>query len=102
MYVCGINLPCLYNFSLCQVFTSLEPKAHVYVILTEIFPLPIVVVIVVVAVVLNYSHFLVQNHRANFNNTWQKASIVKGGSNESPRLLQREILSKKRKHIDEI
>ena len=46
-------------------------------ILTEFFPLPIVVVIVVVVVVLNYSHFLVQNHRANFNNTWQKHPLLK-------------------------
>ena len=50
----------------------------------------IYVVGVVVDVGVNFSHFhlLLQNHGANFNQTWHKASLVKGipfCSNEGPR-----------------
>ena len=42
----------------------------------------IVVVVVVVMVVINFSnfHLLLQNHWANFNQTWHKASLGKGNS----------------------
>ena len=49
--------------------------------LIKICPLSVVVVVVVVVVV-NFSHFhlLLQNHWANFNKTWHKASLGKGDS----------------------
>ena len=42
----------------------------------------VVVVVIVVVVVVNFSHFhlLLQNHRANFNQTWHKATFSKGNS----------------------
>ena len=49
--------------------------------LIKICPLSVVVVVVIVVVV-NFSHFhlLLQNHWANFNQTWHKASLGKGDS----------------------
>ena len=68
---------------ICIVFSSPEPKAF----LIKICPLSVAVV-VVVGVVVNFSHFhlLLQNHWANFNQTWHKASSGEGDcSNEGPR-----------------
>ena len=53
--------------------------------LIKICPLSVVVVVVVavvVVVVVNFSHFhlLLQNHWANFNQTWHKASLGEGDS----------------------
>ena len=45
--------------------------------------MPLVVVIVVIAVVVvNFSdfHLLIQNHWANFNQSWHKASLSGGDS----------------------
>ena len=55
-----------------------------WAILIKICPLSVVnVVVVVVVVVVNFSHFhlLLQNHWANLNQTWHKASLGKGDSN---------------------
>ena len=53
------------------LFSSPEPKAQVS-FSDEICPLSVVVVVVV-----NFSdfHLLLQNHLANFNQTWHKASL---------------------------
>ena len=58
------------------LISSPEPKVHVS-FFDQICPLSVVVIVVV-----NFSHFhlLLQNHRANFNQTWQKASLGKGDS----------------------
>ena len=45
--------------------------------LIKICPLSVVVVVVVV-VNFSHFHFLLQNHWANFNQTWHKASLSKG------------------------
>ena len=53
-----------------------------YVFLNKICPLSVVVHVVVVIVVINFSHFhLLQNHWANFKQTWHKASMAEGDSN---------------------
>ena len=55
-----------------QLFSSPELKAQVSFSNQNLF-----VVVIVVGVVVNFSHFhlLLQNHWANFNQTWHKASL---------------------------
>ena len=64
--------------NLCVVFVYF--LAHLSRRLIMICPLTIVVV--GVGVVVNFSHFylLLQNHWANFNQTWHKASLGEGDS----------------------
>ena len=83
-----------------KVFSSPELKAQVS-ILIKICPLSVVVVVVVVlvGVVVNFSHFnlLLQNHWANFKQTWHKASLGEGDSvcsNEGSAFFQGEIIKK--------
>ena len=58
----------------------LLPKAQV-VFLIKICPLSVVVVVVVVVVNFSHFHLLLQNHWANFNQTWHKASLGEEDSN---------------------
>ena len=60
-----------------QLFSSPELKAQVSFSNQNLF-----VVVIVVGVVVNFSHFhlLLQNHWANFNQTWHKASLGEGNS----------------------
>ena len=63
------------------------------------------VVVVVVGVVVNFSHFhLLQNHWANFNQTWHKASLGEGNSSlmKSPHPFPRGEIYEIEKYIEEI
>ena len=48
--------------------------------LIKISPLSMVVVIIIVVVNFSHFHLLLQNHLANFNQTWHKAPLGKGDS----------------------
>ena len=74
---------------LVQVGKQFQPDflAHLsqrlkWAFLIKICQLSVVVVVVVNVVVVNFSHFhlLLQNHWANFNQTWHKASLGAGDS----------------------
>ena len=71
-------------YSLCRTLSALlsstEPRLK-KAFLIKVCPLSVVVVDVVVVVV-NFSHFhlLLQNHWANFNQTWNKVSLGEGDS----------------------
>ena len=63
-------------------FSSPEPKA-----LVSSSDQKLSVVVIVVVVNFSYFHLLLQNHWANFNQTWHKASLGEGNSsfsNEGP------------------
>ena len=63
-------------------FSSPKPKAQVSFSDQNLSIVRHRCCLVVVVIVVNYSHFhlLLQNHRANFNQAWHRASLGKGNS----------------------
>ena len=75
------NTPTLYYD---ETFLAHLSRRLKWAFLIKICPLSVVVVVVVVVVfVVNFSHFhlLLQNHSANFKQTWHKTSLAKRDSN---------------------
>ena len=65
--------------SVCKLFSSPELKAHGSFVI-KICPLSVVVVVVIAVINSSYFHLFLQNHWANFNQTWYKAALGAGDS----------------------
>ena len=80
-----------------HVFSSPEPKTQVSF---SNHNLSVVAVIIVVGLNISHFHLLLQNHRANYNQTWHKLFLVEGESNlfqlrmKGPALFQGYIIKK--------
>ena len=79
----------------CSFFSSLVLKAQVS-FSDHLSSVVCLSVCLSVRLSVNFSHFhlLLQNHWANFNQTWHKASLGSGNSMKGPALFQGEIITK--------